>query len=440
MNANVTIELGFKPYPHQRAAHALLLVCRFLVLVWHRRAGKTVFAVMELLLAALRCERPRGRYGYIAPYLHQAKEIAWSYLLDFTRDIPGCTVNVAELSVTLPNGARIRLYGADNPDALRGGYFDGVVLDEKGDMKPHVWGEIVRPMLADREGWAIFIGTPKGVNQFSELYFDAISGKREGWRGDLRRARDTGVISDQEIEAAREEMSPQQFSQEFDCDFAAAQTNALLSLENVLAAQKRAIPEREFTHAPKVLGVDVAREGDDRSCIFLRQGLVAFEPRVLRIDDLMTLAGQAAEVAERHQPAAIFVDKGGMGSGVEDRLRQLGYPAIGVDFGWSPLDPRFANKRTEMWWAMAEWVRGGGSLPASQELVVDLTAPEYRFANDKGKVELESKAKMKKRGLRSPDVGDALALTFAMPVAAPADVATATARRSRTYRPHEGRV
>lgn len=431
--SSLNVELPFKPFAHQVAAHALRLVTRFLVLVWHRRGGKTVFAVVELLMAALASTRERSRFGYIAPYLKQAKGVAWDYLKHFARFIPGSEVNESELQVTLLNGARIRLFGADNPEALRGLYFDGVVLDEVADMRPEVWGEIVRPALADRQGWAIFIGTPKGINLFSELYYRALN--EPGWAADLKRASDTGVIPAAEIEQARREMSPAQFAQEFDCDFAAAVDDALIKLDLVLAAQKRALGEADYRYAPKVLGVDVARYGGDASVLFLRQGLVAFRPRELKGLDLMAVADNVAQTVDEHRPAAVFVDAGGIGAGVIDRLGQLGHSVVPVDFGSSPTDPRFENKRAEMWWLMAEWVKAG-CLPELTRLAQDLTAPRYTYANRRGKLQLESKDDMRERGLPSPDFGDALAVTFAAPVAAPDRRANHFAE-GRDYNPYE---
>lgn len=429
------VELPFTPYPHQRAAHALRLAFRFLVLVWHRRAGKTVWCIVELLLAALVATKPRARYAYIAPLLKQAKAVAWDYLKHFARCIPGTTINESELSVTLPNGAQIRLYGADNPDALRGIYLDGAVLDEVADMKPEVWGEIIRPALADRQGWAVFIGTPKGINLFSELYYRAERGE-DGWQADLKRASDTGVLPPEEIEAARQEMSPAQFAQEFEVDFNAAAEDVLIRLDAVLEAQRRHVLKQSYDFAARVLGVDVARYGGDRSCLFPRQGLCAFTPRVLRGLGTMDLAAQVAEVNERWKPDAIFVDAGGVGGGVIDRLRQLKVDVVPVDFGGRPLDARFENKRAEMWWGVAEWLKTGGTLPDLQDLQKDLCAPRYTFRNARGKVQLESKDAMRERGLPSPDIGDALALTFAFPVT-PRSERSATATNRGEYDPFE---
>ncbi len=409
------VELPFKPFPHQRAAHAMRLTVRFLVLVWHRRAGKTVFAILELLLAALACSRPSGRFGYIAPQLKQAKIVAWDYLKHYARFIPGCDINESELQVTLPNGAKVRLFGADNPDSFRGIYLDGVVLDEIAQMKPEVWGEIIRPALADRKGWALFIGTPKGVNLFSELYFRALKGE-DGWGADMKRAHETGVIPADELEKARREMSPPQYAQEFDCDFAAAADNVLMSLADVLAATKRSMMGHEYVDEVKVLGVDVARFGSDRSVIQPRQGKVAFVPHVFRKLDTMQLAGQVAMVISKWEPDATFVDVTGVGAGVVDRLKQLKFNVVGVDFGESATKSEaFFNKRTEMWWNLALWVKSGVCLPDDQSLVRELTAPTYSFTPD-NRIKLETKDEMRERGLDSPDLGDALALTFAQPV------------------------
>lgn len=418
MAESALVDLGFVPYEHQRDAHAKRK--RFSVLVWHRRAGKTVFAIMELILAALACKRERGRFAYVGPLLGEAKDAAWEYLKHYTAGIPGRTVNESELWVKFPNGARVRVYGADNPDALRGGYFDGVVPDEVAQMKPEVWGEVVRPMLADRQGWALFIGTPKGVNLFSKLYYEAASKESEGWWSSLRRWRDTGVVPLEEIESARRSMSKAQFAQEFECDFAAAVSNALIDFSEGLAASRRAVPQREFEYSARIMGVDVARYGDDRTVICKRQGLMLLPLKVLdEKTDLMTAAGLVAREIKEWKPHAVFVDQGGIGAGVLDRLRQLGFNATGVDFGARPLDERFENRRAEMWWTMAEWVKTGCVPPGDNDLLTDLTAPTYTYRNARGRMQLESKDAIKERIQRSPDRGDAVALTFAEPVAAP---------------------
>ena len=192
---------------------------RWAVLCCHRRAGKTVAVICDIIRRAITENKPNGRYAYIAPYYAQAKNIAWDYLLRFAE--PAITkANQSELWVELINGAKIRLFGADNPDNLRGLYLDGVVLDEYADMKPRLWGEIVRPLLTDRQGWATFIGTPKGHNSFWEIYNEAQ--KNSNWYVKTLRADQSGLLPDTELLDAQGSMSANQYEQEFLCSFEAA--------------------------------------------------------------------------------------------------------------------------------------------------------------------------------------------------------------------------
>lgn len=193
---------------------------RWAVLVCHRRAGKTVGCVADLVLDAKFTKKQDARFAYVAPHFNQAKDVAWMYVKRLTADIPGVQLNESELRADFPNGSRVRLYGADNPDRLRGLYLDGAILDEFADMRPSVWGEIIRPMLMDRKGWAAFIGTPKGRNNFHQIYERAKSDPT--WFALLLRASDSGLISADEIEAARKELTPEQFEQELECSFEAA--------------------------------------------------------------------------------------------------------------------------------------------------------------------------------------------------------------------------
>lgn len=199
--------------------------------------------------------------------------------------------------------------------------------------------------------------------------------------------------------------------------FPPSQSNALLGVETVTAACRRTIAEHAYMYAPKVLGVDVARFGEDRTVLFPRQGLLAMQPKVFRDLDTVDVAGQVSLAIARWQPDAVFVDQTGIGAGVVDQLRRQHFDIIGVDFGSKSMtaEPRMANRRVEMWWKMADWVKSGGCLPDAEELVGELTAPTYRF-DVSGRLVLESKDDIKSRGLPSPDLADALALTFAFPV------------------------
>lgn len=416
--SDLIVVIPYHPRPAQAQIHPQLESHRFSVLVTHRQLGKTVCAVNHLLKKALQNTRPHPRYFYIAPFLKQAKMIAWDYVKRYSAPLPGVAVNEAELCVKLPGGARIWVCGADNPDALRGTYADGVVLDEYAQIKPDVFTEIIRPMLLSREGWAVFMGTPKGQNAFFELFNRAqkAAQKEPGvWWVGVFRADESGVIAPGELERLRRETPENIFRQEYLCDFTASAENVLVPIDAVSLACARAYSPAELRFAPKTIGVDPARFGDDRSVIFCRQGLKAFDPLVFRRLDNMALADRVARQIESFRPDAVFVDAG-CGGGVIDRVRQLGFCVTEVPFGGAPSRPgQYANKRAEMWGEMAAWIKSGGALPDCPELKTDLCQVCYDF-DAAGRMRLEPKEKIKERCGRSPDLADALALTFAVPV------------------------
>lgn len=430
------IDLGFRPRSWQ--AECFRSLRRFSVIVVHRRGGKTVMAVMKLIDAALRQARakPPGRYAYIAPELKQAKQIAWAYFKHYGLKVPGAKVNESELWVEFPNGARITIYGADDPDRLRGVYFDGVVLDEVAQMKPETWGEVILPTLTDYQGWALFIGTPKGMNLFSELFFRAQDDS--AWFAAAYDCYSTDALPPAEIETAKREMTESQFRQEMLLDFSASSENVLIPMDAVVAAQRRTYQEAHYQHAAKVLGVDVARQGKDRTVLQPRQGLAAFKPVIMRSADTMEVVARVASAVQRWKPDAVFVDgSGGYGAGVIDRLRQLGHAVHEVQFGGKPSDPRFLNKRAEMYWGIKEWVGAGGALPNMAEYKIELPAITYDHKNADGKLKLLDKEKMREDLGVSPDVADALALTFAMPVVpAGLTINAGTSNYKRDYDPY----
>lgn len=223
---------------------------RWAIAVAHRRAGKTVACVNELIKAAATCDKATPRFAYIAPQLNQAKDIAWSYLLEYTDCFgPDRKVNASELWVELPNnGARIRIYGADNPDRLRGIYLDGAVLDEFGDMDPTVWTQVIRPALSDRKGWAVFIGTPKGKNTFHTLWVNAEDD--EDWFTLSLKASGTGLLDDKELTDARKMMSEDEYAQEYECSFEAAVRGAYYGKEMNAAEEAERI--RDVPYDPRL--------------------------------------------------------------------------------------------------------------------------------------------------------------------------------------------
>ncbi len=208
-------DLGYRPRPPQLEIHHAVNQNRFTVAVAHRRMGKTVSAILHLINASLNNEQKDPRYAYIAPTYAQAKRVAFDYLVEYTRPL-GAKVNIAELRVDFL-GRRISLYGSENGDSLRGQYFDGVVLDEIGDQNPKIWNEILRPALADRKGWCLFIGTPKGNNHFAD--FKARAQKAEGWKFLEFKASETGILDAKELADAKAEMGDDKYRQEFECSF-----------------------------------------------------------------------------------------------------------------------------------------------------------------------------------------------------------------------------
>ena len=202
----------FMPY-HDRDA-------RWAVIVAHRRAGKTVACINDLIRTALTLDRAGPRCAYVAPLYKQAKDVAWEYLKAFTAPVPGREVHESELRVDFPNGGRVRLYGADNPDGMRGIYLDDCVLDEFADMRPRFLPEVIRPALSDRKGRLTIIGTPRGHNDFYDAWSRAADDP--AWFRMMLRASETGLVDAEELALAARMMSEAQYQQEYECSFTAA--------------------------------------------------------------------------------------------------------------------------------------------------------------------------------------------------------------------------
>lgn len=413
------IQIPYTPRDIQRKLHDKLSTHRFGVIVAHRRLGKTILCINQLIKSAALCTKPRPRFAYVAPLYSQAKNIAWDYLKHYTKPIPGVKRNESELWVEVPSSsgdpARIRLYGSDNPDSIRGIYMDGCVIDEVAQCKPNLWGSIIRPMLVDREGWCVFIGTPATLDHFYNLYLYALR-EDNHWFAELIPYTATDILPQDEIDDARRTMSESEFRREFLCDFTASLESNLIPVDLVLEAKNRENLPNTWDWAPVVLGVDVARFGDDESVICIRQGCHLRGMITYRNLDLMTLSDRVANVIHEYRASAVFVDTVGIGAGVADRLRSLGYSnIIDVNVGYTATNPKYKNKRAEIWGAIKQWLIEGGDLLDDDVLISQLSSVQYSY-DLTDRIVLEKKEDMKKRGLPSPDRGDALALTFAMPV------------------------
>jgi hypothetical protein len=231
------VSFKYTPRPIQAFLHQTIRQkrIRFFVAVCHRRFGKTRWALGEISTAGFECPHHNPQYAYIAPTYGQAERIAWTYLKEMFADYPGVEKNEAKLRIKIPRydkGDFITIYllGAENPDAIRGMYLDGCIMDEYAQMNPAIWGEVVRPALSDRQGWAIFIGTPKGMNQFYQMYQVARKNMIENphlrWFAFSAPASKTKILPLEELQAIKAEITDEEYEQEMECSFQAALVGA----------------------------------------------------------------------------------------------------------------------------------------------------------------------------------------------------------------------
>ena len=269
------IEINYKPRKHAEAYHNRTE--RFAVLVAHRRFGKTVAAINDLIRACFAVDKKDVRVAYIAPYLSQAKAVAWDYALEYTIDIPDIKINHSELRIDFSNGSRFRLYGADNYNAMRGLYFDAIVCDEMADFPASAWPTVLRPSLTDRKGSCTFISTPKGKNEFWELYEHAKTDPT--WWSGMFKASQTDILDPEELEEAKITMGEDRYEQEFECSFEAAIVGAYYAME-----MKTAMQDNRITTVPYDPSVGVVTAWDlgigDSTAIWFAQ-YVGQEIRVI---------------------------------------------------------------------------------------------------------------------------------------------------------------
>ena len=207
----------------------------------HRRAGKTVALVNDLIFGGLECKLHKPQLAYVGPTYSQAKRVAWTYLKDYAEPYLSKPPQEAELKVTLKNEATIYVLGADNADSLRGMYLDGCVPDEYALFKPSVFSQVIRPALSDRNGWAIFASTPRGKNLFYDICQIAKNNPNDWYYLHLP-ADKTGIISPRELAELQKDMDPEEFAQEYLCSFDSALKGAIYASEvNLLFLENRTV-------------------------------------------------------------------------------------------------------------------------------------------------------------------------------------------------------
>ena len=254
------IEIPYVPRPLQAKLHNDLDNHRFAVLNCHRRFGKTILIILHLIKKALTNDKKNPRYYLIGPTFVSIKRVCWDYLKQYASCIPGTTFNETELRCDLPNGARITLLSSEDPDKIRGIYADGVCIDECSQMNPILWNEIIRPALSDRKGFCYFISTPAGMsNIFYDLYQHAQSDPT--WLAYTAKASETGIIAQEELDAAKTQMGDAKYKQEFECDWIANIEGAVYgeiikSLEEKKQITRIAYDPALMVHTAWDLGVD----------------------------------------------------------------------------------------------------------------------------------------------------------------------------------------
>jgi hypothetical protein len=232
--AERVVQIPYTPRALQREIGQLTRAKRFGVLVCHRRFGKTVLGVNINQQTALTCTKPRPRVAYIGPTYTQGKSVAWDYMQHYARPIPGVGMNQSELRIDYPNAGQARIYGADNPDALRGIYLDRATLDEYGLHPAKTFSEVIGPTLVDRGGSALFLGTPNGKNQFHDIAQHAKAEEAKGnpeWFFREYKASQTGLLDAAYLAQARAVMTADEYAQEFECSFEAAVKGAIYARE-----------------------------------------------------------------------------------------------------------------------------------------------------------------------------------------------------------------
>jgi hypothetical protein len=447
MNSVLTLPNNWAPRPKQEEffnnfGHGKRF--RRASVVWHRRYGKdtTVLNIM-----ARDIFKRVGSYWHLFPLQKQARIAIWNGVDNDGKRILDKVFPLAirkrtlerDMMIEFTNGSIYQLVGSDNYDSLVGSNPVAVVFTEWGISDPAAW-DYIRPMIRANSGWAAFVFTPRGRTHGYVTHQMAEHNPK--WFYQTLTVDDTGAISEAEIQEDRDEgYSEAKIQQEYYCSFEADDASQFISGSDVAEARTReafATIDDEI-----VMGVDVARKGNDRSCIYVRQGNDARSHgfTTYETQDTMTLVGLVTEAIAKYRPHGVFIDETGVGGGVVDRLAQMGHDVVGVNFG-SGSDhhvtgtPVAANKRAEIWINLRNNLGRGLAIPDEDGLNFELLGPGYGY-DGQNRMLLESKDSMAKRGIRSPDVADALALTYAYPVSTALSEMTAHVPDDIPANPHE---
>lgn len=359
-----------------------------------------------------------------APTAHQLNDVLWTEVRKWAARLPALWRDEIEITSDqvkyrgCSGFAAARTGRKENPEALQGFHAEHLffLIDEASGVDDVVF-QVAQGALSTKGARVLMAANP---TRTSGYFYNSFHRDRDRWQRLTFSCLDSPHVARSYIDEIRNIYGEDsdiyrvrvlgQFPQAGDVQF--------IGTALVESAQGRHLIPRMYNFAPVILGVDVARYGGDRTVVCKRQGLMSDIIWQQQGIDLMTTADRVAALWDEHKAAAVMIDAGGVGAGVIDRLRQMGRRPIEVNFGGASALPNCVNKRAEMWWRMRDWLKDG-AIPRDEDLRDDLTAPEYGFTS-KGLVQLEKKEDLKKRGLHSPDLADALALTFAVPLGAAA--------------------
>ncbi|MFH1640361.1 MAG: hypothetical protein ABIA66_00185 [Candidatus Omnitrophota bacterium] len=390
-------------------------------LVWHRRSGKSKTLLNFTTKKAF--ERV-GTYYHAFPEYGQGRKILWDGIdrdghktLDYHIPEPlRKHTNKTELKIELINGSIWQIIGADNYDSLVGPNPIGLILDEwaVSDRYPIAW-DYFRPILAENGGWAVFPYTPRGRNHGWELYQMAQMNK--AWFCQILTVDDTKAISGADIQAERDAGMPEDMiQQEFFCSFLASTGNIVIPFYLIQNALKKDV---QYPRSGRIAGLDVARFGDDRSALVIRQGGQIIHVETWQRQDTTFTAGRVVNHYRNKLFDCIAVDAIGLGAGVYDMIKNARVPCVAVNVAEASTDDRFVRLRDQLWWRVREWFEEGAcsisegiSLRDKNELLSDIQDIHYEY-NLKQQIKIETKDEMKERMGVSPDAGDALCCTFA---------------------------
>lgn len=414
--------IGAKPQAWQREALEAISRHDKCAIKSGHGVGKTAFeawVTLWWLLTHYPC-----KIAVTANTAHQLNDVLWTEIDKWARQLPKGFKDLLEFKTD-----KISLKGAsdsfavartsrrENPEALQGFHSENMLfICEEASGIPDVVFQVGEGALSTKGAKVLMCGNPTRSDGY---FFDAFHSHREMWHCMTVSCEDADTVSDKFVEdmASKYGQDSNVFLVRVLGEFPTQSDDVLVPLHLVEAATKRDIEMSPTT--PVVWGLDVSRYGGDRTALCKRQGNVVLEPiKTWQNKDLMTLAGiimseyEAVRYSDR--PVAIYVDSIGIGAGLADRLAELDLPAIGVAVSESPsLKDKFVRLRDELFWNAREWFEGRDvQIPNDEALISEITAVRYKYQST-GKLKIESKDEMKRRGQRSPDCADAFVLSFA---------------------------